>query len=192
MVRAVLPNPKMELRPGMFVTAFMHGAMRPNAIVVPQLAIQQGSDGHLVYVVNASGVAEIRPVVVGDYVGDQDIVVVQGLHAGDRVVVDGVLKVVPGKPVTIVAAPAAAARARARGDACGRRRRQGARRAEEVAAAHVHALLHRPADPVVGHLDPDRARGRGRDERVADRAIPGTGAARRCRSPRATPARRRT
>ncbi len=109
MVRAVLPNPKMELRPGMFVTAFMHGAMRPDAIVVPQLAIQQGSDGHLVYVINANNVAEIRPVVVGDYVGDQDIVVMQGLHAGDRVVVDGVLKVVPGKPATIVAAPAAAA-----------------------------------------------------------------------------------
>ena len=104
MVRAVLPNPKMDLRPGMFLTAFMHGAMRPNAIVVPQLAIQQGNDGHLVYVVNASGVAEIRPVVVGDYVGDQDIVVAQGLHGGDRVVVDGVLKVVPGKPVTIVPA----------------------------------------------------------------------------------------
>ena len=111
MVRAVLPNPKMELRPGMFMTAFMHGAMRPNAIVVPQLAVQQGSDGHLVYVVNANGVAEIRPVIVGDYVGEQDIVVVQGLHAGDRVVVDGVLKVVPGKPVSIVAAPAAAASA---------------------------------------------------------------------------------
>jgi len=113
MVRAVLPNPKMELRPGMFMTAFMHGAMRPNAIVVPQLAVQQGSDGHLVYVINANNVAEIRPVIVGDYVGEQDIVVVQGLHAGDRVVVDGVLKVVPGKPVSIVAAPAAAASASA-------------------------------------------------------------------------------
>ncbi|MDH5207614.1 MAG: efflux RND transporter periplasmic adaptor subunit [Burkholderiaceae bacterium] len=108
MVRAVLPNPKMELRPGMFVTAIMHGAMRPNAIVVPQLAIQQGSEGHMIYVVNADNVAEVRPVVVGDYVGDHDIVVVQGLHAGDRVVVDGVLKVVPGKPVTVVPASAPA------------------------------------------------------------------------------------
>jgi membrane fusion protein (multidrug efflux system) len=109
MVRAVLPNPKMELRPGMFVTAHVHGAMRPNAIVVPQLAVQQGNDGHLVYVVNAKGVAEIRPVVVGDYVGEQDIVVVQGLHAGDRVVVDGVLKVVPGLPVAVAPPGAAAA-----------------------------------------------------------------------------------
>lgn len=103
LVRAVLPNPKRELRPGMFVTAIVRGATRPNAIVVPQLAVQQGSNGHLVYVVKADGTAEIRPVVVGDYHGQKDIVVVSGLHAGDRVVVDGVLKVVPGKPVQIVA-----------------------------------------------------------------------------------------
>ena len=112
LVRAVLPNPKGQLRPGMFVTAIVHGAMRPKAIVLPQLAIQQGSDGHLVYVINANSVAEIRPVIVGDYVGEKDIVVVGGLHAGDRVVVDGVLKVVPGQPVTVVppgASPADAA-----------------------------------------------------------------------------------
>jgi membrane fusion protein (multidrug efflux system) len=49
MVRAVLPNPKRELQPGMFVTAHVKGAMRPKAVVVPQLAVQQGSNGHLVY-----------------------------------------------------------------------------------------------------------------------------------------------
>ena len=117
MVRAVLPNPKRQLRPGMFVTAFMKGAMRPNAVVVPQLAVQQGSNGHLVYVVNAAGSAELRPVVVGDYYGDKDIVVASGLKAGDRVVVDGVLKVVPGKPVTIVDAAAAAGGAASTGPA---------------------------------------------------------------------------
>jgi membrane fusion protein (multidrug efflux system) len=106
-VRAVLPNTRKELRPGMFVTAILTGAMRPNAIVVPQLAVQQGSNGHLVYVVNANNVAEVRPVIVGDYVGEKDIVVLGGLHAGDRVVVDGVLKVVPGKPVAIVPATSA-------------------------------------------------------------------------------------
>jgi membrane fusion protein (multidrug efflux system) len=46
-VRAVLPNTRKELRPGMFVTAILTGATRPNAIVVPQLAVQQGSNGHL-------------------------------------------------------------------------------------------------------------------------------------------------
>ncbi len=107
LVRAVLPNPKMDLRPGMFVTAYVEGSTRPDAIVVPQLAVQQGSNGHLVYVVKADGTAEVRPVVVGDYYGEKDIVIVSGLRAGDRVVVDGVLKVVPGQPVKITAPGAA-------------------------------------------------------------------------------------
>jgi len=114
MVRAVLPNPKKELRPGMFVTAYVSGATRSGAIVVPQLAVQQGSNGHLVYVVNQAGAAEVRPVIVGDYYGEKDIVV-SGLHAGDRVVVDGVLRVVPGQPVKIVELGVAGAAAK--GDA---------------------------------------------------------------------------
>jgi len=117
MVRGVLPNPKMDLRPGMFVTAYLKGAARPDAIVVPQLAVQQGSNGHLVYVVNDAGTAEVRPVVVGDYVGEKDIVILSGLHKGDRVVVDGVLKVVPGRPVKVVEPGVAGAGA---GDAAGK------------------------------------------------------------------------
>jgi membrane fusion protein, multidrug efflux system len=112
-VRAVLPNPKLELRPGMFVTAYLRGAVRPNAMVVPQLSVQQGANGHAVYVINADGVAELRPVIVGDYFGEKDIVITSGLHAGDRVVVEGLLKVVPGQPVQLLAAasaPASAAR----------------------------------------------------------------------------------
>ncbi len=101
MVRAVIPNPQWALRPGMFVTARVVGYIRPDAIVVPQLAVQQGSNGHLVYVIKADGNAEMRPVVVGDYYGDGGIIIQQGLKAGDRVVIDGVLKVVPGQPVRI-------------------------------------------------------------------------------------------
>lgn len=108
MVRAVLPNPNRELRPGMFVTAYVKGSTRPGAIVVPQLAVQQGSNGHLVYVVKQDGTAEVRPVVVGDYYGEKEIVILSGLRAGDRVVVDGVLRVVPGQPVKIVEPGAAA------------------------------------------------------------------------------------
>jgi membrane fusion protein (multidrug efflux system) len=117
MVRAVLPNPKMELRPGMFVTAYLKGGIRPNAIVVPQLAVQQGSNGHLVYVVKQDNTAEVRPVVVGDYYGEKEIVIVSGLSGGDRVVVDGVLKVVPGQPVKVVepGAPASGGAANAAG-----------------------------------------------------------------------------
>jgi membrane fusion protein (multidrug efflux system) len=70
--------------------------------VLPNPAVQQGSNGHLVYVVKQDGIAELRPVVVGDYQGEKDIVIQSGLRAGDRVVVDGALKVVPGQPVKIV------------------------------------------------------------------------------------------
>jgi hypothetical protein len=55
-----------------------------------------------VYVVKEDDHAEVRPVVVGDYYGEKDIVILAGLHARDRVVVDGVLRVVPGQPVKIV------------------------------------------------------------------------------------------
>ena len=96
--------------------------MRPNAIVVPQLAVQQGSNGHLVYVVNQAGSAEVRPVIVGDYYGEKDIVIVDGLNKGDRVVVDGVLKVVPGQPVKIVAPGEAGSQGRR----CGRASRREA------------------------------------------------------------------
>jgi membrane fusion protein (multidrug efflux system) len=106
-VRAVLPNPKRELRPGMFVTANVMGGTRPNAIVVPQLAVQQASKGHVVYVIKEDGSAELRPVVVGDYSGEKGILITSGLQVGDRVVVDGALKVVPGQPVKI-AEPGAA------------------------------------------------------------------------------------
>jgi len=111
LVRAVIPNPTRDLRPGMFVTANVKGAMRPDAVVLPQLAVQQGAKGHIVYVVNPAGVAEVRPVIVGDYYGQKDIVITAGLSAGDRVIVEGMLRVVPGQPVQIAqagAAPAAA------------------------------------------------------------------------------------
>jgi membrane fusion protein (multidrug efflux system) len=102
LVRAVLPNPRKELMPGMFVTARVKGGTLTNAIIVPQLAVQQGANGHLVYVVRQDGVAELRPVVVGDYHGQKDIFILTGLQPEDRVVVDGALKVVPGQPVKIV------------------------------------------------------------------------------------------
>ncbi|HEX6691414.1 MAG TPA: efflux RND transporter periplasmic adaptor subunit [Burkholderiales bacterium] len=106
LVRAQLPNPRHELRPGMFVTARLLGATRPDAVIVPQLAVQQSANGHVVYVVKADGVAEVRPVLVGDYQGEKDIVIMNGLQKGDRLVVDGALRVVPGQPVKIVDKPA--------------------------------------------------------------------------------------
>lgn len=112
LLRATLPNPQGLLRPGMFVTVRVAGAVRPNAILVPQKAVLQGAQGHFVIVVK-DGTAQIRPVQVGPWHGDQWFIT-HGLSAGDVVVTDGVAKLSPGAAVQVVAqaedkAPAPAA-----------------------------------------------------------------------------------
>jgi membrane fusion protein, multidrug efflux system len=108
LVRAELPNPKMLLRPGMFVKAYVAGAVRPNAIAIPQKAVQETANGHVVYVVNDKGQAELRPVVVGDWAGDEWIIN-QGLKAGDRLIIEGFQRLAPGAPVKAVTPEEAAA-----------------------------------------------------------------------------------
>jgi membrane fusion protein (multidrug efflux system) len=110
LVRAELINPEEVLRPGMFVKATVTGDLRPNALTVPQKAVQQSSNGHVVYVVTPEGTAEIRPVIVGDWVGE-DWIITQGLKAGEQVVVDGFQRLAPGAPVKVVKPEAASAEA---------------------------------------------------------------------------------
>jgi membrane fusion protein (multidrug efflux system) len=107
LIRASVDNPDGTLRPNQFVRARLRGAVRPNAILVPQRAVQQGAKGHFVWVVNAQSEAEQRPVVVGDWYEDNWFVN-QGIAAGDKVVVDGGLRLTPGARVSVKAAPVGA------------------------------------------------------------------------------------
>ncbi|QOX78487.1 efflux RND transporter periplasmic adaptor subunit [Trichlorobacter lovleyi] len=103
LVRAEIANPKGGLRPGMYVKVWLKGASRPNALVVPQRAVQQSGNGNVLYVVNDKQQAELRPVTVGDWLGN-DWIITQGLRPGERVVVDGFMRLAPGAPVKVVAA----------------------------------------------------------------------------------------
>ncbi len=105
--RAELPNPALEVRPGQFVRVVLKGALRPNAVTVPQRSVMEGPQGKLVYVVGKDSKAEPRPVTVGEWTG-KDWVILSGVNAGDKVIVDGLVKVFPGAPVQ-VGDPAAAA-----------------------------------------------------------------------------------
>ena len=98
LLRATFANPKSVLRPNQYVRARLKGAMRPKAILVPQSAVQQGSKGHFVWVIGADGKAENRPVVPGDWFGDQWFINA-GLQAGEQVVVGGALKLHAGAQV---------------------------------------------------------------------------------------------
>ncbi|MBE0586265.1 MAG: efflux RND transporter periplasmic adaptor subunit [Desulfofustis sp.] len=106
LIKAELSNPDAHLRPGMFVKAVLQGAQRPNVLVVPQRAVQQTSNGHVVFIVSSEGKAEIRPVIVGPWVG-QDWVIEKGLNPGEQIITDGFMRLAPGMPVKVVtAAPA--------------------------------------------------------------------------------------
>src|SRR5258706_7179460 len=99
--RAELPNGEGQLRPGQFVRVVLRGATYPNAVTVPQRAVLEGPQGKFVYVVGEKGVAEARPVQAGEWSGGGDWIIIDGLKEGERVIVDGVMKLGPGAPVKI-------------------------------------------------------------------------------------------
>lgn len=99
-VRAELPNADGALRPGQFARVILRGAERPDAILVPQRAVLDGPQGKFVYVVSEKGQAEARPVDAGEWAGDQWLIRA-GLNGGERVIVDGVMKIGPGAPVKV-------------------------------------------------------------------------------------------
>jgi membrane fusion protein (multidrug efflux system) len=102
--RAEIPNPSGVLRPGQFVRVILRGATRPNAVTVPQRAVMEGPQGKFVYVVDEKGTAQPRPVEAGRWTGD-DWIISAGLKGGERVIVDGVMKLGPGAPVKIAEKP---------------------------------------------------------------------------------------
>jgi len=114
-LRAVFPNPKQELLPGMFVRARLTEAVDDNALLVPQQGVTRDQKGRpTAMVVNAENKVEIRQLEAGQAVGDK-WVIQSGLKAGDRVIVEGVQRVKAGATVEAVpaaiAAPAAGAAA---------------------------------------------------------------------------------
>jgi len=112
LLRAIFPNPKHLLFPGMYVHAAIQEGVNRNAITVPQKAVSRGSQGEASVLVLESGdTVARRPVELGPDMGDSWIVY-GGLASGDRVLVDGFQNVRPGmavRPVELDASQAAQA-----------------------------------------------------------------------------------
>lgn len=98
-LRAVFPNPKGRLKPGQFLRLVMEGLTRVDALVVPQEAIMQGANGSYVYRVNDNNMIESVNVQTGMIDSDGGWIIDNGLKAGDRVVVSGVMKLRQGMTV---------------------------------------------------------------------------------------------
>ncbi|MBS0553766.1 MAG: efflux RND transporter periplasmic adaptor subunit [Proteobacteria bacterium] len=119
-LRAVFPNPKGVLLPGMYVRARLTQGVQEAAFLVPHAAVTRDPRGNaLVMVVNGEGKVEARPVKAGQSLGDK-WVITEGLADGERVIVEGLQRARPGTqvqaqeagaaPATPPAAPAAAAK----------------------------------------------------------------------------------
>jgi membrane fusion protein (multidrug efflux system) len=98
-MRAEVPNSRLQLLPGQYVRVRVIAGTR-QAIVVPQSAVLQNETGRFVWVAGADGKAIPRNIRAGSWVG-QDWVVLEGLKAGETVILDNLVRLRPGTPVQI-------------------------------------------------------------------------------------------
>ncbi|WP_197493279.1 efflux RND transporter periplasmic adaptor subunit [Woeseia oceani] len=102
-IRAEFPNPDQSLVPGQFVRARIGAGVRPDAILIPQRAVQFAPQGASVMLVNPENVVEARNVVLGNLT-EGAWRVTEGLSGGERVIVTGLQKIAVGQ--TVVPTPA--------------------------------------------------------------------------------------
>ena len=100
LVKAKIPNPQLELKPGMFANLELNLQIRENAVVIPETALSQLVEGGsgVVFVVDKATTAQPRKVKLGVHMAGK-VEVIQGIEAGDRVIVEGLQKIGPGMPV---------------------------------------------------------------------------------------------
>jgi multidrug efflux system membrane fusion protein len=98
LLKARIPNEDEALLPGQIVDVTVALADRAKAVVVPAAAVSQGQQGEYVFVVKGDRSVELRPVTVDQVLGDE-AVIGRGVAAGETVVTEGQLKLVPGAKV---------------------------------------------------------------------------------------------
>jgi len=98
-LKGVFANTRTRLWPGQFVTVRLILSTISDAVVVPSQALQTGQQGQYLFVVSGD-TAEMRPVKTG-VVHDGVTVIEQGLKSGERIIIDGQLRVVPGGKVMV-------------------------------------------------------------------------------------------
>ena len=117
-MRAEIANRDLALRPGQFVRVRLGGAVRRDAIAVPQVAVLEGPQSKFVYVPakdkDGRDIAQPRPVTLGDWVeadGANLWIVESGLAAGESLIVEGLARLQPGAPIALGPPPGAPAAA---------------------------------------------------------------------------------
>lgn len=104
-LKGTFQNGDRKLWPGQFVNVVVDLTVQRNATVVPSQAVQNGEQGHYVYVVKSDQTADFRPVTVGNTLGGVTIVE-KGVQPGETVVTNGQLRLYPGAKVSLKSEPA--------------------------------------------------------------------------------------
>ena len=99
-LKGTFPNADRKLWPGEYANVTLKMSTQPNALVIPNEAMQTGQDGTYVYIVADDRTADVRPITVG-LRRDAELVVDKGLSEGDTVVTQGQLRLAPGSRVTL-------------------------------------------------------------------------------------------
>ena len=99
-LKAVFANRDKRLVPGQFVDVILTLTTRPDAVLVPTKAVEQGQEGQYVFAVKPDTTVEMRAVTAGQTVGD-DTVILAGLQPGEQVVTEGQMRLTPGAKVAI-------------------------------------------------------------------------------------------
>jgi len=97
-VRAEFPNPGKVLRPGMFARIKVDRGLRPDSILVPERAVTELQGKNFVWVIGTDNTATQRAVKVGETIGE-NLLILEGLKAGERIITEGLQKVREGAPV---------------------------------------------------------------------------------------------
>jgi multidrug efflux system membrane fusion protein len=101
-LKGTFPNADMRLWPGQFVDVRLRLGERPNSVIVPASAVQNGQNGNFAYVVKTDGTAELRAIKMGARIDNAAVVIEEGLQPGETVVIEGHLRLAPGMKVRVI------------------------------------------------------------------------------------------
>jgi multidrug efflux system membrane fusion protein len=104
-LKATFANDDRALWPGAYVDIILHLSTEPNATVAPASAVSIGQKGQQIFVVKEDGTVELRPVIVERTVG-QEAVIQKGVQPGEKVVINGQSRLMPGSKIVITSAVA--------------------------------------------------------------------------------------
>ena len=130
LLKTRVPNAKEAIWPGQFVNVRMVLTIDPEAVVVPEAAVQPGQDGSFVYLIDENSRVKVQPVKVARQIG-AEVVIAEGIKAGDRVITEIPQALTPGGQVRIAGEAGAAEKSKGKGKG---KKRDGEAKAEGKAS----------------------------------------------------------